>query len=74
MRNHIPRLKTLKYTKTREEQEDTDDGRITLIKSENPNWRYEVYRFIDGCFLGYMGEIKQEKREDKIESSLETIE
>lgn len=71
MRNHIPRIKTLKYTKTREEQEDNDDGRITLIKSDNPKWRYEVYRFIDGGFLGYMGEIKREKREI---SNLEEIE
>lgn len=59
MRNHIPRLKTLKYTKTREEQDDNNDGRITLIKSDNPKWRYEVYRFIDGGFLGYMAEIKK---------------
>lgn len=70
MRNHLPKVKTLKYTKTREgdhtvsgggasEMHETNDGRITLIKSDNPKWRYEVYRFIDGGFLGYMGEIKR---------------
>ena len=66
MRNHIPKLKTLKYTKTREEMNDKDDSRITLIKSDNPNWRYEVYRFMDGSFLGYMGEIKNKNIDNNI--------
>jgi hypothetical protein len=67
MRNHIPKVKTLKYTKSKEEIEDTDDTRLNLIKSENPNWSYEVYRFIDGKFLGYMGEIKNNDRKDIVE-------
>jgi hypothetical protein len=74
MRNHIPKVKTLKYTKSKEEIEDTDDGRITLIKSDNPTFEWEAYHFKTGTFLGYLSPRKQEKREDKIESSLETIE
>jgi hypothetical protein len=77
-------LKTLKYTKTREgdhtvsgsrapEQEDTDDGRITLIKSDNPNFEWEAYHFKSGIFLGYLSPRKQEKREDSI-SNLEQFE
>lgn len=71
MRNHIPRLKTLKYTKTREEQEDNTDGRLTLIKSDNPNFEWEAYHFKSGRFLGYLSPRKQEKREE--ESNLEIV-
>jgi hypothetical protein len=66
MRNHIPRLKTLKYTKTREEMDDNDDGRITLIKSDNKNFEWEAYHFKTGTFLGYLSPRKQEKREISI--------
>jgi len=75
MRNHIPKLKTLKYTKTREEQINSDYGKIILIESDNPNFSHEVYDFNTGVFRGYTGNKKfKEKREDKIESNLETIE
>lgn len=74
MRNQIPKIKSLKYTKTREELEDNDDGRITLIKSDNPTFEWEAYHFKTGSFLGYLSPRKQNKREDKIESNLETIE
>jgi hypothetical protein len=71
MRNHIPRLKTLKYTKTKEEIEDKDYGRIILIKSDNPNFEYEVYDFKSGIFRGYTGNKNfKEKRE---ESNLENV-
>jgi len=45
-----------------------------LIKSDNPTFEWEAYHFKTGTFLGYLSPRKQEKREDKIESSLETIE
>jgi hypothetical protein len=75
MRNHIPKIKTLKYTKTREEQDDrssaiNNDGRITLIKSDNLTFEYEAYHFKSGIFLGYLSPRKQEKRE---ESNLEIV-
>ena len=73
MRNHIPKVKTLKYTKSKEEIEDTDDGRLTLIKSDNPTFEWEAYHFKTGAFLGYLSprKNKNEERNDKIESSLE---
>jgi len=56
MRNQIPKLKTLKYTKTREEQEEEDyTGRLILIESDNPNFSHEVYDFKSGVFRGYTG-------------------
>ena len=67
MRNHLPKVKTLKYTKTREEQEDNDDGRLNLIKSDNPNFEWECYRFIDGAFLGYLSPRKNKNEERKEE-------
>jgi hypothetical protein len=70
MRNHIPKLKTLKYTKTRQEIDDDDDGRLTLIKSDNPTFEWEAYHFKTGIFLGYLSPRKQEKRE---ESNLENV-
>ena len=71
MRNHIPKLKTLKYTKTREEIEDKDDGRLTLIKSDNPTFEWEAYHFKSGAFLGYLSPRKKEERKE--ESNLEIV-
>jgi len=53
MRNHIPKVKKIKVIK--EDEEDNDDGRIILIKSDNPNFTYEVYDYKSGLFRGFMG-------------------
>jgi hypothetical protein len=69
MRNHIPKLKTLKYTKTREEQEEEDyTGKLILIESDNPNFSHEVYDFKSRVFRGYTGNKNFKK---KIESKNE---
>jgi len=52
MRNHIPKVKKIKIIK---EDEEDNDGRITLIKSDNPNFTYEVYDYKTGLFRGYTG-------------------
>lgn len=66
MRNRIPKVKKIKIIK--EEDEDrssaTDGGaindydKIILIKSEHPTFSHEVYRHIDGFFIGYTGNKK----------------
>lgn len=76
MRNRIPKIKKIKIIK--EEDEDrssaTDggaindyDGRITLIKSDNPNFTYEVYDFKTGLFKGFMGNRNFKKEESNLE-------
>jgi hypothetical protein len=62
MRNRIPKVKKIKIIK--EDEEDNDyDGRITLIKSDNPNFTYEVYDFKTGVFRGFMGNRNFKKEE-----------
>jgi hypothetical protein len=56
MRNITPKVKKIKVIK--EEEEDNDYDKIILIKSEHPTFSHEVYRHIDGCFLGYTGNKK----------------
>jgi len=66
MRNRIPKVKKIKIIK--EEDEDNDyDGRITLIKSDNPNFTYEVYDFKTGLFKGFMGNRNFKKEESNLE-------
>jgi hypothetical protein len=60
MRNTIPKIKTVSK-EILEELEDLDDGRLLLIKSDNPNFKYEVYHQLTGIFLGYMGKIKKDE-------------
>lgn len=62
MRNRIPKVKKIKIIKEEEEEEDYD-GRITLIKSDNPNFTYEVYDFKTGLFRGFMGNRNFKKEE-----------
>lgn len=56
MRNRIPKVKKIKIIK--EEDEDNDYDKIILIKSEHPTFSHEVYRHIDGFFIGYTGNKK----------------
>jgi len=56
MRNHIPKVKKIKIIK--EDEEDNDYDKIILIKSEHPTFSHEVYRHIDGRFIGYTGNKK----------------
>lgn len=56
MRNRIPKVKKIKIIK--EEDEDNDYDKIILIKSEHPTFSHEVYRHIDGLFIGYTGNKK----------------
>lgn len=72
MRNIIPKIKTLKYTKSKEEMEEDYTGRIILIESENPNFSHEVYDFKTGLFRGYTGN-KHFKNEERKESNLENV-
>jgi len=56
MRNKIPKVKKIKVIK--EDEEDNDYDKIILIKSEHPTFSHEVYRHIDGFFIGYTGNKK----------------
>jgi len=65
MRNHIPKVKKIKVIK--EDEDDNNDGRITLIKSDNPNFTYEVYDYKSGLFKGFMGNKHFKKDESNLE-------
>lgn len=73
MRNKNPRLSKIQIVKTQEEQDDNNDGRITLIKSDNPNFEWEAYHFKTGTFLGYLSprKNKDEERKEEIKNNLE---
>jgi hypothetical protein len=58
MRNRIPKVKKIKVIKEEGASEEDNDGRITLIKSDNPNFTYEVYDYKTGLFRGFMGNKK----------------
>jgi hypothetical protein len=59
MRNRIPKVKKIKVIKEEgASEEDNDYDKIILIKSEHPTFSHEVYRHIDGRFIGYTGNKK----------------
>jgi len=74
-RNRIPTLRILRLAKEKYDNEDNDDGRLTLIKSDNPTFEWEAYHYKSGVFLGYMGPRKMDKeRKDDTDSNFETLE
>lgn len=58
MRNRIPKVKKIKIIKEEDEDGGNDYDKIILIKSEHPTFSHEVYRHIDGFFIGYTGNKK----------------
>ena len=69
MRNIIPKLKKINIIKEEDEEDDNNDGRIILIKSDNPNFTYEVYDYKSGIFRGFTGNRKKtEERKDELEN------
>ena len=61
-RNSIPTLRILRLAKDKYESEETNTGRITLIKSDNPTFEWEAYHHKSGVFLGYMGPRKMSEK------------
>jgi hypothetical protein len=43
-----------------------------LIKSDNPKWLYEMYDSKTGCFINYLGRVKEDLK-DKEENENKNI-